>query len=411
VTRKAAEEIRRFGIAPKVALLSHSSFGSSEHPQAKKMQAALALVNAMAPDLEIEGEMHGDAALDEAVRVAAFPNSRLKGAATYIPYFGQPGLPAFGRGQHGLDGVTLPLQRLASQTIDVAAVLHNLVAPGAASGHIAAAYRKYLFGNRTLQDLPPDDGPGAGPRFIFNGANLQTGVLWRFSRPYMADYRVGTIPAPTLELAVAVAVSSAAPPFLSPVYLKLDAAAYTPNSGLDLQQPPYTTRPVLTDGGVYDNLGLETAWKRCKTVLVSDGGGHMGDNPRPHGDWLRQMFRVTGVIDNQVRSLRKRQVIDSYTLPAGDPNHRAGAYWGIRSDIANYGLADALPCPLKQTTTLADVATRLAALPDMLQERLINWGYAVCDAALRRHVDPALPPPQGFPYPAARVGQEEVPHA
>jgi NTE family protein len=308
------------------------------------------------------------------------------------------------------DGVTLPLRRLASRTIDVAAVLHNLVAPGAASGHIAAAYRKVLFGNRTLQDLPPDDGPGAGPRFVFNGANLQTGALWRFSRPYMADYRVGTIATPTLEVAIAVAVSSAAPPFLSPVYLNLDAAAYTPNSGLDLQLPPYTTRPVLTDGGVYDNLGLETAWKRYKTILVSDGGGHMGDNPRPHGDWLRQMFRVTGVIDNQVRSLRKRQVIDSYTLPAGDPNCRAGAYWGIRSDIANYGLADALPCPLKQTTALADVATRLAAMPAALQERLINWGYAVCDAALRRHVDPPLPPPRGFPYPAAGVGQKEKRH-
>ncbi len=82
ITLLAAEEIRRFGIAPKVALLSHSSFGSSEHPQAKKMQAALALVNAMAPDLEIEGEMHGDAALDEEVRMRAFP-----------------GLPAEGRGE------------------------------------------------------------------------------------------------------------------------------------------------------------------------------------------------------------------------------------------------------------------------------------------------------------------------
>jgi malate dehydrogenase (oxaloacetate-decarboxylating)(NADP+) len=84
ITLLAAEEIRRFGIAPKVALLSHSSFGSSEHPQAKKMQAALALVNAMAPDLEIEGEMHGDAALDEEVRLRAFPGSRLKGEANLL---------------------------------------------------------------------------------------------------------------------------------------------------------------------------------------------------------------------------------------------------------------------------------------------------------------------------------------
>jgi malate dehydrogenase (oxaloacetate-decarboxylating)(NADP+) len=84
ITLLAADEIRRFGIAPKVALLSHSSFGSSEHPQAKKMQAALGLVNAMDPDLEVEGEMHGDAALDAEVRMRAFPGSRLKGDANLL---------------------------------------------------------------------------------------------------------------------------------------------------------------------------------------------------------------------------------------------------------------------------------------------------------------------------------------
>jgi malate dehydrogenase (oxaloacetate-decarboxylating)(NADP+) len=84
ITLMAADEIRRFGLTPKVALLSHSSFGSSRHPSAKKMQAALALVNAMDPELEVEGEMHGDAALSEEVRLAAFPNSRLKGEANLL---------------------------------------------------------------------------------------------------------------------------------------------------------------------------------------------------------------------------------------------------------------------------------------------------------------------------------------
>ncbi len=84
ITLLAADEIRRFGITPKVALLSHSSFGSSTLPSARKMQATLALVNAMDPDLEIEGEMHGDAALDEEVRTAAFPNARLKGEANLL---------------------------------------------------------------------------------------------------------------------------------------------------------------------------------------------------------------------------------------------------------------------------------------------------------------------------------------
>ncbi|HEX8011455.1 MAG TPA: NADP-dependent malic enzyme [Casimicrobiaceae bacterium] len=80
----AAEEIRRFGITPKVALLSHSSFGSSTNPQARKMQAALALVNAHEPELEVDGEMHGDAALSVEVRSRVFPNSRLKGEANLL---------------------------------------------------------------------------------------------------------------------------------------------------------------------------------------------------------------------------------------------------------------------------------------------------------------------------------------
>jgi len=84
ITILASEEIRRFGIVPKVALLSHSSFGTSDDPQAKKMRAALALINGMDPDLEVDGEMHGDAALSEVVRNIAFPNSRLKGDANLL---------------------------------------------------------------------------------------------------------------------------------------------------------------------------------------------------------------------------------------------------------------------------------------------------------------------------------------
>ncbi|MEO5700448.1 MAG: NADP-dependent malic enzyme [Casimicrobiaceae bacterium] len=80
----ASEEIRRFGITPKVALLSHSSFGSSSHPQARKMQYALALIGAREPDLEVEGEMHGDAALSEKIRLAHFPDSRMRGEANLL---------------------------------------------------------------------------------------------------------------------------------------------------------------------------------------------------------------------------------------------------------------------------------------------------------------------------------------
>jgi NTE family protein len=245
----------------------------------------------------------------------------------------------------------------------------------------------------TLQALPDR------PRLVINATNVQSGVLWRFSKPYMRDYRVGEVRNSTIDLAVAVAASSAFPPVLSPVILRIPESAYSPPGSEDLHRPPFTTRVVLTDGGVYDNLGLETAWKRYKTVLVSDAGGKMDDNPRPGLNWLSHSFRTLSLIDNQVRSLRKRSLIDSYLN-----GQRSGAYWGIRADIRNYGLDSVLPCPEEQTLRLADIPTRLAGIDRVTQERLINWGYAVCDAAVRKHIDSSLPAPSGFPYPSAAVG-------
>ncbi|MCC7080664.1 MAG: NADP-dependent malic enzyme [Burkholderiales bacterium] len=84
MTVLAAEAVRRFGVTPKVALLSHSSFGSSDAASAAKMRAALQILWRIAPDLEVEGEMHGDAALDAALRARIFPGSRLKGEANLL---------------------------------------------------------------------------------------------------------------------------------------------------------------------------------------------------------------------------------------------------------------------------------------------------------------------------------------
>ncbi len=84
MTLLAAEQVRRFGLTPKVALLSHSSFGSYDTPSAEKMRRATALLAERAPELEVEGEMHGDAALSGDVRGQVFPNSRLKGEANLL---------------------------------------------------------------------------------------------------------------------------------------------------------------------------------------------------------------------------------------------------------------------------------------------------------------------------------------
>lgn len=280
-----------------------------------------------------------------------------------------------------------PIRAFARHTVDVPSVISGALLPGTISDRVARAYSHHLFGDATLQSLPDDP-----PRFVINATNAQSGALVRFSKPTMRDYKVGEIRNPRLKLAVAVAASSAFPPVLSPAFIRLNPADFSPLEGETLTTAPFRSQMVLSDGGVYDNLGMETVWKRYDTVLVSDAGMKFSPDPEPAEDWIRHSKRVLDLIDNQVRSLRKRQLITSYIAGL-----RKGAYWGIRTDIADYALRNALPCPFSRTSELAAEPTRLAALPDDIQERLINWGYAVCDAALRRHVDTALEPGD-FPY-------------
>lgn len=296
----------------------------------------------------------------------------------------------------GFATIVQEVRKMASETIDIGSIFGGVFGPGTVSQKIQKAYDEILFHGATLQDLPPDP-----PRFVINATNVQSATLWRFSKPYMADWRVGKVNAPRVPLAAAVAASSAFPPVLSPceIDLKKYGCVFEPDSGADLQKDPYTSKVTLSDGGVYDNLGLETVWKQYATVLVSDGGGHIEPEEEPHSDWARHAFRILDIVDNQVRSLRKRQTIDAFKS-----GERKGSYWGLRTNIKDYGLNDTLDCPFEKTMAIAKMPTRLKALSDSDQMRLVNWGYAVCDAAMRKHVDPTLAPPASFPYPSEGVG-------
>ena len=84
MTRLAADEVRRFGIQPRIALLSHSSFGTDNSPTAEKMRRALVMLHAEHPELDVEGEMHGDAALDADIRQQIFPNARMREDANLL---------------------------------------------------------------------------------------------------------------------------------------------------------------------------------------------------------------------------------------------------------------------------------------------------------------------------------------
>src|SRR5438874_5524457 len=103
------------------------------------------------------------------------------------------------------DEVVAAVRGLAAQTIDTVAVLGGVLGPGTVSDKVESAYRKYLFGDATLQDLPDS------PRFVINATNVQSMALWRFAKPYMRDWKVGEVKNPTVALAKAVTASSGFP--------------------------------------------------------------------------------------------------------------------------------------------------------------------------------------------------------
>lgn len=304
-----------------------------------------------------------------------------------------------GRAANFAGRIVPAVMHVASRTIDRGAVLGGILTPGTIGDKVVKAYRDLAFGKATLQDLPDDRGaapagPARGPRFVINATSVQSGVLFRFSKPYAWDYRVGKIASPSIELAVAVAASSAFPPVLSPARIDLSDFTFEPGSGTDLQKPPYTERAILTDGGVYDNLGLETAYKRYRTLLVSDGGGRMQPEEAPKSDWARHAIRINGLIDSQVRSLRKRQLVGALKAKV-----RTGAYWGMWSDLSEYPQSISLPIDPARAAELARVPTRLERMDESLRNRLVNFGYAMTARAVRAFYDPGALDPPRYPLP------------
>jgi len=265
-----------------------------------------------------------------------------------------------------------PILRLARWRLDVPAIVLGLLPFVRAANLAAEVYDRVLFHGATLQDLPDS------PRFVFDATSLQTGALWRFAREYAAEYRVGEWKTPDLRLALAVGASAAFPPFLSPVSIKLAADVVKPLDGADLSTPPFTRKLLLTDGGVYDNLGLEPIWKRYRTILVSDGGLVTPPVARPWTDWLSQSRRAMDIslqqgINTRVRVLRG---LDG-------SGERKVVYWGIGASVDSYKVGNPLAFDAAETAKAAQIKTRLTRFPAQVQNLAIMAGYAQADAALR----------------------------
>lgn len=347
-----------------------------------------------------------------------------------------------------------PIRKLASITIDWPAICWGFFLPGETGEVLAKKYRR-IFGDAMLKDLPCD---GDSPTFVFNSTSVQygsrvcissnyilqipydLGVIFSKETPTLrigqvfASLEAGMIYRPNLSLAMAVAASSAFPPFLSPIEIPIDPNQWVTRRVDDrLGQAAavkMASKLYLTDGGVYDNLGVESALRHQKTLLVSDGGGMKENQVHPKRDWFRHTKRVLDLIDQLGRKRIKENLLRSYSVGAGE-NGRNGTYWSIWSNIENFykienndGKVETFneisdvqreieanfrkAAKLEYTRVLASTRTALTKIDQTKQERLINWGYVICETAMRRHSPELIESSTclaEFPY-AVGIGQE-----
>ncbi|MDQ6770884.1 MAG: patatin-like phospholipase family protein [Gemmatimonadota bacterium] len=223
------------------------------------------------------------------------------------------------------------------------------------------------------------------PNFIFCATDMAFGVDWTFQKRASGDYQAGYI-APTppeWPVAKAVAASSCFPPVFNPLPIGLKPTELKGGDYYDDGRDKCIEHMRLTDGGDYDNFGLEPVWKDHSVVLVSDGGSPFQFEGDKGLKW--RLLRYADIAQEQARALRKRWLISSFATGV-----MQGTYWGIRSARTSYDPTDAIGYSdglAKQV--ISKVRTDLNAFSDAEAAVLENHGYLLADAAIKKHV-PAL---------------------
>lgn len=231
------------------------------------------------------------------------------------------------------------------------------------------------------------------PRFVFCATDLVFGVDWVFERARVGDWRLGYAKQAsvleTFPIARGIAASSCFPPLFKPIDPGIPLDEYADGNATSLPEARKVQQVRLSDGGVYDNLGLEPVWKDHATVIVSDGGAPFDYST--NDGLVPTLLRYTDVIANQAHALRLRWLISAFTPnSAGTPAAMQGAYWGIGSCRAKYDRADTIGYsePIARTL-IASIRTDLNAFSEGEQAILENHGYWMADVAIRVHL-PAL---------------------
>ncbi len=283
--------------------------------------------------------------------------------------------------------VAEPILEMSQRSIDVVAGVIGRI-PGLNGSWVTRVYDRVLFGGTKLTDLPDS------PRFVFNATSLHSGKLVRMEKRRIADYTVGEWDPQGILLADAVAASSAFPPVLSPVTIKLDGRRFTPfPDSVHGHNPP--KKFYLTDGGVYDNLGIESVWKRAKTIYVSDAGANFQYDPGGIFLMPSQALRVTFIMQDQVGALRFRQIWDGFHT--SDPELRRMGFLVSSDFLVDPRPTGGPPYDREAALVLAATPTRLTKMDRVHARRLVNWGYVATDDRIRSRGLPAGA--CDYPYP------------
>lgn len=233
------------------------------------------------------------------------------------------------------------------------------------------------------------------PDFVFCATDMVLGVAWTFERQHIGDYLAGYLsPRARDDVAEAVAASSCFPPVFNPLQMHLDAPAVTGGRYEGADRDALVRAIRLTDGGAYDNLGLEPAWKTRRVVLVSDGGGPFELSTDQGLFW--RISRYSDLLYRQVGALRRRWLISSFV--AGTLQ---GTYWGVAGCATNYDARAPGYTADLSNDLIARIRTDLDAFRDPEAAVLENHGYSLADAALNRHVPALIATPEPFraPFP------------
>ena len=293
--------------------------------------------------------------------------------------------------------VAQPFRAFCGRDLRTLPVLLNLpwnwLWPAPLLRQLESRYRTRLT-QLALRELP------GTPRFTLCATDLTFGVNWEFDRDGARDYQAGRLAlAAEWPLARAVAASASFPPLFGPMSIRQRPEDYQGGDFIAAAGSKLRRRIELTDGGVYDNMGLEPVWKHWTHVLISDCGAPF--DFRIDTTPLRRLLRYTAVVTNQTRALRLR-------LFFSDTNagRYHGAYWSLTSGVkptgAAAGAAYAGYSQALADDVLGKIRTDLDSFSEAEMSVLENHGYFAAERSIRKHAAELVAPdakPAELPYP------------